>query len=73
MFKSRSTPAEPNADLITLDLNDYAWGQKSEKGACTVLVNAISHTHLTDVMVDGKWLLGKIALLKVVTLLLKNK
>lgn len=45
------------ADLIALDLNDIGWGPKGAQDPYTALVYAISGMHVTDVMVDGNWLL----------------
>ncbi len=45
------------ADLIALDLNDIGWGPKGAQDFYTAIVYAISGMHVTDVMVDGNWLL----------------
>jgi len=45
------------ADLIALDLTDIGWGPKGAQDLYTAIVYAISGMHVTDVMVDGRWLL----------------
>lgn len=45
------------ADLIALDLTDIGWGPMGAQDLYTAIVYAISGMHVTDVMVDGKWLL----------------
>ena len=45
------------ADLIALDLTDIGWGPRGAQDLYTAIVYAISGMHVTDVMVDGKWLL----------------
>jgi 5-methylthioadenosine/S-adenosylhomocysteine deaminase len=45
------------ADLIALDLTDIGWGPKGAQDLYTAIVYAISGMHVTDVMVDGAWLL----------------
>jgi len=45
------------ADLIALDLKDIGWGPKGAQDLYTAIVYAISGMHVTDVMVDGRWLL----------------
>jgi 5-methylthioadenosine/S-adenosylhomocysteine deaminase len=45
------------ADLIALDLTDIGWGPKGAQDLYTAIVYAISGMHVTDVLVDGKWLL----------------
>ena len=45
------------ADLIALDLNDIGWGPRGAQDLYTAIVYAISGMHVTDVMVDGQWLL----------------
>ncbi len=45
------------ADLIALDLTDIGWGPKGAQDIYTAIVYAISGMHVTDVMVDGQFLL----------------
>ena len=45
------------ADLIALDLTEIGWGPKGAQDLYTAIVYAISGMHVTDVMVDGRWLL----------------
>ena len=45
------------ADLIALDLTDIGWGPRGAQDLYTAIVYAISGMHVTDVMVDGNWLL----------------
>jgi 5-methylthioadenosine/S-adenosylhomocysteine deaminase len=52
-----SLEAGKQADLIALDLTDIGWGPKGAQDLYTAIVYAISGMHVTDVMVDGEWLL----------------
>jgi len=45
------------ADLIALDLANIGWGPIGGQDIYTALVYSISGQHVTDVMVDGNWLL----------------
>ncbi len=45
------------ADLIAVDLNDIGWAPDGAQDRYTAIVYAISGMHVTDVMVDGQWLL----------------
>jgi 5-methylthioadenosine/S-adenosylhomocysteine deaminase len=45
------------ADLIALDMTDIGWGPEGAQDLYTAIVYAISGMHVTDVMVDGSWLL----------------
>lgn len=45
------------ADLIALDLTEIGWGPRGAQDIYTAIVYAISGMHVTDVMVDGRWLL----------------
>jgi 5-methylthioadenosine/S-adenosylhomocysteine deaminase len=49
------------ADLIALDLDEVGWGP-SAQDIYTALVYAVGALHVTDVMVDGCWLLRDRAL-----------
>jgi 5-methylthioadenosine/S-adenosylhomocysteine deaminase len=44
------------ADLIALDLDEIGWGPAAQD-VYTALVYSISGLHVTDTMVDGRWLL----------------
>jgi len=58
-WEDRIGSLEPGklADLIALDLKDIGWGPKGAQDLYTAIVYAISGMHVTDVMVDGRWLL----------------
>ena len=45
------------ADLIALDLNNIGWAPKGAQDIYTAIVYSISGMHVTDVIVDGQWLL----------------
>ena len=45
------------ADLIALDLTDIGWAPKGAQDIYTAIVYTISGMHVTDVMVDGQWVL----------------
>ena len=45
------------ADLIALDLNNIGWAPKGAQDIYTAIVYSISGMHVTDVLVDGQWLL----------------
>jgi 5-methylthioadenosine/S-adenosylhomocysteine deaminase len=45
------------ADLIALDLNNIGWAPKGAQNIYTAIVYSISGMHVTDVLVDGQWLL----------------
>jgi len=45
------------ADLIALDLNEIGWVPWQAQDVYTALVYSVSGMHVTDVMVDGEWLL----------------
>jgi 5-methylthioadenosine/S-adenosylhomocysteine deaminase len=49
--------AGKKADLIALDLTEIGWGPTGAQDLYTALVYAISGMHVTDVMVDGNWLM----------------
>jgi 5-methylthioadenosine/S-adenosylhomocysteine deaminase len=55
--KIGSLEAGKFADLIALDLTEIGWGPKGAQDIYTAIVYAISGMHVTDVMVDGRWLL----------------
>jgi 5-methylthioadenosine/S-adenosylhomocysteine deaminase len=52
-----SLAAGKRADLIALDLDDIGWGPSGGQHVYTALVYATCGMHVTDVMVDGVWLL----------------
>ena len=45
------------ADLIALDLDEIGWAPENGQDVFTALVYSICGLHVTDVMVDGSWLL----------------
>jgi len=45
------------ADLILLDRTEIGWSPMPSNDPFTALVYSINGSHVTDVMVDGKWLL----------------
>jgi 5-methylthioadenosine/S-adenosylhomocysteine deaminase len=45
------------ADLIAVDMTDIGWAPEGAQDRYTAIVYAISGMHVTDVMVDGNWLL----------------
>jgi len=45
------------ADLIALDLGEIGWAPDGGQDLFTALVYSVSGLHVTDVMVDGNWLL----------------
>ncbi len=45
------------ADLIALDLNEIGWTPTAAQDVYTALVYSVSGMHVSDVMVDGQWLL----------------
>ncbi len=45
------------ADLIALDLGAIGWGPAGAQDVYTALVYSVCGLHVTDVMVDGDWLL----------------
>ena len=45
------------ADLIALNLTEVGWAPNDAQDIYTAIVYAISGMHVTDVMVDGQWLL----------------
>jgi 5-methylthioadenosine/S-adenosylhomocysteine deaminase len=44
------------ADLIALDLNEIGWAPRQGQDVYTALVYSVTGQHVTDVMVDGRWL-----------------
>jgi len=44
------------ADLIALDLNEIGWSPRHGQDVYTALVYSVTGQHVTDVMVDGRWL-----------------
>jgi len=52
-----SLEAGKKADLIALNLTEIGWGPSRAQDVYTALVYAISGMHVTDVMVNGNWLL----------------
>jgi 5-methylthioadenosine/S-adenosylhomocysteine deaminase len=45
------------ADLIVLDRDEIGWGPEGSNDPFTALVYSVSGLHVTDSMVDGRWLL----------------
>lgn len=45
------------ADLIVLDRNQIGWGPQPGNDVFTALVYSVNGLHVTDTMVDGRWLL----------------
>lgn len=44
------------ADIIALKRDEIGWGPHGAQDIFTALVYSISGMHVTDVMVDGRWL-----------------
>jgi 5-methylthioadenosine/S-adenosylhomocysteine deaminase len=55
--KIGSLESGKRADLIALDLNEVGWAPMAAQDLYTALVYSVSGMHVSDVMVDGKWLL----------------
>jgi 5-methylthioadenosine/S-adenosylhomocysteine deaminase len=54
-----SLEAGKRADLIALDLSEIGWVPMAAQDIHTALVYAVTGMHVTDVMVDGQWLMQR--------------
>jgi len=52
-----SLQAGKRADWIALDLNEIGWAPSAAQDIYTALVYSVSGMHVSDVMVDGNWLM----------------
>lgn len=55
--KIGSLEAGKRADIIALNLNTVGWCPRAAQDLYTALVYSVSGMHVSDVMVDGEWLL----------------
>jgi len=54
-----SLEAGKRADLIVLDLGETGWAPMAAQDIHTALVYAVSGMHVTEVIVDGQWLMER--------------